>query len=951
MSDISINRLYSIIDLCKYAEVDGAKAEIKISPYNDNSRLIRIGINDGYSRDHYEYVYDNGIEFDLKVMPLIVKRFLEKDKISSWVTADPEMEEYPSKELIVTESGNECLIQTFDKNFHENFKDTIENVSFEKKEEEYTYEEKALEKVLKYLKVKYKPREALDSCNPALRQELINIIENAYSLNEGKTLTDEQIYNFAYNIEQGISKEAFDAIVNDIRNDNSVLINEIRDYLKNERKYENYLDEEPYMSLCETGTFLVENGYFNIRYAFPQKTDLDNLNEETLKEILTSEYKSKYKFLSEEKEALLKVGNEKAASDIDIYMSYLVKATRSKVNRNKTKKEDVKFNEKIQEYKVDDALTMLDAVRLYKGGKLDNEKFEIIIEEENNSYVVNLRLSNGLSRDNNIFKFTKNEKFKEEVLPAILNEFTALDAIIDSSEKDDKVLMKTYTGNELLVKNHLINNVTLTLKDKEDYLKLADRSEESLSPYDIKRKEELASKSETIGEYHKQEEEYKAGNVSEEELLKAKEKLISEDTPRVTVNKPVQVENNNNVIKSAEDIDYGIIEKKALLDGDSKHLASYFRKEILREKGLLPPTGLKEIERLVSISEDVRTLEEAREKMLRKEISKEKYDSLHDYYRRMLSETIKNKGNTPSIKTPKEKQAPTRIKSNDKFDYLHKLVLKYKVQNVNGEIKVFNRSVNSEIMFRNEKQLEAVEFANFWNSALGLKSSKDDMVLGEKYAFSEDSRKLFKIISSNLNGDYLKLDNIKEEFKNSGIENQDIIFNRLFKNDSYVNYVTKGMKRFNKTYAGNALDVVEENLEVKEIVDAYEIAESYADDKQNATLKVHVPKERPEKIEVFVSHGIEKNETVIYNKTFDKDYFLKELLDKIIKGFNKISGIVKINTYTVPDSNKELLIALGSKDSVFQVTNMDTNDMDIVKNSLSKVENTKEEEKVKHGVK
>ena len=949
MSNISIDRIYNIIDLCKYAEVDGTKAEIKISPYNDNSRLIRIGINDGYTREHYEYIYDNGIEFDLKVMPLIVKRFLEKDQISSWVTADPDIDGYPDKELIVTESGNECLIQTFDKNFHENFKDTIESVSLEKEEIEFTKEEKACEKILKYLKAKYKPREHLDACNPSLRQELISIIENAYMLNKGKTLTDEQIYNFAFNIEKGISKEAFEAIVNDIRNENSVLINEIRDYLKNERTYENYLDEEPYISICTAGTFLVENGYFNIRYAFPQKTDLDNLTEETFKEILTGEYKSKYKFLSEEKDALIKAGNEKDAQTIDIFMSYLVKSTRSKVNRNKTKKEDIKFNEKIQEYKVDDALTMLDAVRLYKGGKLDTEKFEIIIEEEKNAYVVNLRLSNGLSRDNNIFKFTKNDKFKEEILPAIINEFTALDAITDSSSKDDNVLMKTYTGNELLVKNHLISNVSLTLKDKEDYLKLADRKEESLSPYDLKLKEELASKNEAIGEYQRKEDEFKTGGITEEELLKAKEKLINEDTPRVTVEKTNSTSsNNNNVINSPEDIDYGIIEKKGMLDGDSKYLASYFRKEILREKGLLPPTGLKEIEKLVSLSEDVRTLEEAREKMLRKELSKDKYDALHDYYRRMLSEAIKNKGNKAAVKASTERK--TIVKTNDKFDYLHDLALKYKVQNVNGEIKVYNRSVNSEVMFRNDKQLEAVEFANFWNSALGLKSSRDDIVLGEKYAFSENSRKLFKIISNNLNGDYLKLDNIKEEFKNSGIDNQDIIFNRLFKNESYVNYVTKGMKRFNKTYAGTNLDVVEENPEIKEIVDAYEIAESYSDDKQNATLKLHIPKENDDKLEVFVSHGIEKDETVIYTKTYNKDYFLKELLQKVVDGFNKISGIVKINSYKVPDSDKELLIAMGNKDAVFQVTNMDSKDMDTVRKSLSNAEVT-EEEKGKHGVK
>ena len=139
MSSISIEKVYSIIDLCKYAEVDGTKAEIKISPYNENSRLIRIGISDGYTKDYYEYVYDNGIEFDLKVMPLIVKRFLEKDNISSWVTADPDIDGFPDKELIVTEKGNECLIQTFDKNFHENFKDAIESVSLEKEEDEFCF--------------------------------------------------------------------------------------------------------------------------------------------------------------------------------------------------------------------------------------------------------------------------------------------------------------------------------------------------------------------------------------------------------------------------------------------------------------------------------------------------------------------------------------------------------------------------------------------------------------------------------------------------------------------------------------------------------------------------------------------------------------------------------------------------------------------------------------------
>ena len=506
--------------------------------------------------------------------------------------------------------------------------------------------------------------------------------------------------------------------------------------------------------------------------------------------------------------------------------------------------------------------------------------------------------------------------------------------------------MKTYTGNELLVKNNLISHISLSAKEKDDYLKLADKKESELTPFDLKLKEELADKNESIAEYQRKEDELYIGEINEEDLLKAREKLVNEDTDSV------KVENVNNVsdkkVLAPEDIDYGITEKKGLLDGESKLLASYFRKEKLRDRGLLGADGLKEIERLVSLSEDVKTLEDAREKMHTKQLSKEKYDALHDYYRRLLAEAIKNKSNT--IKTGVNPSTSKAIRSNDEFDYLHKLVIKYKVQNVDGEIKVFNRSVNSEVMFRNEKQLEAVEFANFWSSALGIKSSKDDVVLGEKYAFSEDSRKLFKIISSNLNGDCLKLDNIKEEFKNSGVDNQETIFNRLFKNDSYVNYVTKGMKRFNKTYANKVLDVVDKNSDIQEINDAYEIAESYSDEKQNATLKIHSPKEDKDKIEVYVSHGVEKDETVIYSKTFDKKTFLKEVLNGIVKGFKKISGIAKINSYNVPETDKEFLIAMGSKDCVLQVTNMDAEDMDVIRASIEKIKDI-EEEKASYGTK
>ena len=77
----------------------------------------------------FEYEYENGVEFDLKVLPLILEYFLKEDKIRSWVTQDPKLEGYTSKELIFTEKENEFVIHTFDKNYHERLKGVIEDIT------------------------------------------------------------------------------------------------------------------------------------------------------------------------------------------------------------------------------------------------------------------------------------------------------------------------------------------------------------------------------------------------------------------------------------------------------------------------------------------------------------------------------------------------------------------------------------------------------------------------------------------------------------------------------------------------------------------------------------------------------------------------------------------------------------------------------------------------------
>jgi hypothetical protein len=537
------------------------------------------------------------------------------------------------------------------------------------------------------------------------------------------------------------------------------------------------------------------------------------------------------------------------------------------------------------------------------------------------------------------------------MLPIIIEEFLTGDKIKEEKDAGDNTLVTTEKNNELLIKGKFTKEVLIKNSDQIEFDSLNRKPAEELTPYEMKRIDELANKDENIKAIRTAQDSFKIGAIDKKELEEALAKNLTKriEEKQNIASTPVKKEDDITVI------DTGIVEKKGVLEGESKYLASYFRKEILRDKGLLPPNGYKEIQKLVSLSEDVRTLEDAKQNMNDGKLSKEKYTELHDYYRKLLAEDIKkSKDNkeevAPSSKKTIVEQLRQKVKQRkpDKFDYLHKLVKDYNVKNVNGELKVFNRSVNSELLFRNKDQLAAVEFANFWNSALGIKASKDEITLGEKYAFSENSRKLFNIINSNLYGDYLQLDNIKEEFQRSGIENQDLIFNRLFKDNEYVKYVTYGLKTFNSTYVEKKLDIVEENRDVKAINDAYEIAEAYADGNNTASLKIHFPSEEPNKVQVYVTQGIEKNEKITFERSYDKDYFMKDILKDITENFIDISNILKVHEFNAPGTDKCGFIAVGSKDSIIQMTNASMRDAHtmstIIKNKFEKnknIENSK----------
>ena len=875
MNEISLETIYSIIDLCKYSEIDGEKAELVVSPSDNNSRNIRIGINGGFSREFFEYSYQDGAKFDKEILPLIVNHFLKGEKISSWVTNDPKIEDLPTKELIVSDKENEILIQTFDKELHDLIKENAEKIQLKDEEVVFTKEELACEKILKYLKEKNKRRPEIEKLDEALRAEVIAIVDQAYALNKGRTLTDEQIYNFVNNINDGISKEAYNTIVTDIRNNNSLLIGEIKDYLRNEHKYENYLDEEPYMSLRDVGEKIIAKGYYEARYTFPQKAELMNFDAKELENVLTSRYKSKYKILAEMKNAADIDKNQKESEVLDTYMNYLVKTTRARLNKNNKKKEKA-FKEIKQDYKLDDSKTMIDALKLYKGGRLDSEKLEVLVTESEDSYEVNIRLSNGTSRDNNIFKFTKNESFTKDIVPKLINELENGDLITNEKEEDSKILFTTNNGNELLIESKLL-------------------------------------------EFTK----YKAELV--EVLTKVVE--LKKEEPAPVVTEPVKEEPKADAPKEEEK------EEELTLKSDSKYLGSYFRKEILRDKGLLSATGLAEIKKLEAESEDVKAIEDAKKQLNAGTMSQEKFDKLYKGYKALAAKYASRGLRRPERKAVVKEE---EIKDDTEFGYLHQLLRRYKIQNISGELKAVNRETKQEIVFNNEDDLLAVEFANYWNSAAGVRSVNDKDILGETYAFSEDGRKLFDIVNNNFKDKELNLDNIFEEFNNSGVPTSKEIYERLFRDNDHIEFVKSGLECFNKAYRIKNLDVTEENIDLKDIRDEFTRIDNESDLDNPANLIIEY--RDTGYVEVRLQDEKNGDSEITLRKKLKDDYFNENILDGVVRHFVKLDGVFRTKVVEKEDG-KCSLIAIGKNSNVLQIRDIDKKYLDRIDDII---DNTKE---------
>ena len=166
------------------------------------------------------------------------------------------------------------------------------------------------------------------------------------------------------------------------------------------------------------------------------------------------------------------------------------------------------------------------------------------------------------------------------------------------------------------------------------------RANGMLPPVGQKEIEELAKTNERVAALEEARKRLSEGKLSKEEFEKIHNTY--RDQLAAAIKNAQKEASKETTTEQAQKVEEPKKEtKKIKLAKEDVELAEYFRKEILRDNGMLPPVGQKEIEELAKTNERVAALEKARELVNSNKLSKEAFQKLHDEYRLQLASAIK----------------------------------------------------------------------------------------------------------------------------------------------------------------------------------------------------------------------------------------------------------------------------------------------------------------------
>ena len=990
-----INKIYELIDLYKYASVAGERVELIVTPYevdgkwDDSKRLITIGLQGGFSRDRDTFLIDSSKEFDEKVLPQILAYFSSDSALGKWEVVLPEIKDgsVTCKGFAESEDGNVVYLESFDENIYENVKNNTTKVEEETtyKKEKLTDEEKIWEEIILYAKSR---RVALDFYNSTnytdeeksiLYQFAINLSEvKAISISNSRVYREknEQVLEELFRDEEklkeyGLPPELVKKVVD---NSDIKVLARLAGAEKRIRRKVDFTNPEILSKVDFALTELTKVNYYELRNAGAVQFDEGMFKSNQVSAIL--KLKNTYETAVEmnNRDQYIKYCDE-------IYGMLEKKAKNNrKIVETHAETVDLKF-EKYDDSVVDSYEKLDETLELVRYGKLDDERYEIIVEpygENNEQRHVRISLLDGVSRNDTFnFVFTDGLEFDRQ-----FNER------LENIRREDPNFVTTVSLNivpELGFVRHSLN-------ESRDYNEILIRHAN----------EEMA-------------------------FPNAAKSIPQDDVPQATPS-----------------VDNDMLAQLKLLE-----------------------------------------------------------TQINDEARRQDEELQVQVVGNPDIQ---EKYNDSTVS----FEKLHEYVQMYEIGNSKGYLQIFYRNGGREYTPVSEEEKRNIEFATYWAVGAGIDDDKDDLFIGEKYAFNDESKKLFNILDvqfreSVKRGIPVDMDSLKEAFDNSGVVNADKVYERLFKNPYYVEYVTgyyekaiekvqaeeqtegfvptdldelqKGahetaividqqvvseqikesapveaerIKKLNELAdvinaaaqaaedivqqdtlreikesapvearqimqandqamieasapveakniqqkndridainagAQAAQDIVQEETmsEIKEcspieaarlleqirkaaemedqkvaaapseeteepvekealfdivehseetpedpqlveIRDAYEVVEGYASLEQPTSVKVFFDKENPNSAEVIISNGTGVDETVMYQRTFDKEKLTTTVIPLLCELYAKNNELTYNKSFDVPNTNKAGLVAVGTLEKTFQVSNAD----------------------------
>ncbi|MBO5143681.1 MAG: hypothetical protein J6C46_11965 [Clostridia bacterium] len=913
--NIDLTYIYSVINSVKAAMIDGERVEIIVTPkeendkyVHNNERTITIGLQGGLSRDRRSFHISNGNEFDSKILPLLLNYFSNEDNFANdWNITEPVFSENTYKARLETESGNLLYIETFDGSLFENLRNYQLEIPPEKNKfnvnqlfweslvncaknrittrdifssEKFTQTEKqALEQFLEFFgKSKLLVNSRGNVANkraPLLIKKLFD--SNGYTGDIIKMVTPQEYEWFTKNI----SKELIKKIDTD-------LLNSLGNSLRGETKFNQFLDKHSndivlsHEEIMDRKRFAVGElhresvNYFGFGKKLTKIEKLQSIyNTVPGPENLEPEQVRKYNDYCDELRGYVEANTARRKR------TEAKQVTPNDVQVQFTPVSSSEFN--------NDFDFLIDSIRMCKEGRVNDEKFELIIETDpknKSKRLVRVTLLNGISRRDN-FNFSFDSSDFDAKIPGLLDLVRENDAFAKVSSVPGDIettYIQTNDSNEVLIKlpsgvvdlglerrvDPMAEPKTGLIKTIENSLNPATAFSKGSDDYqmfnELLETIEMVKQSKVDGERYEIIVDRGLKDTSKREVRISLVGGIARDSYSFDFNDGVAFDSMlpqifdrvclDDKISTVKTTETGLIERtndsislfttesanevlvrynlpndlpianylkpnnvECGLSKSDREVIEYFRLNLLSEVKKLTDIERKRLIDLIHGNDVIRNIAglivrlkvgrikendfvqqvEHLAKHIPKGVilgiverlpEKKKYTvSPKDVVADNLHQQIKN-----YFVEPSKTVISTFVEENKYFEELHELVRRYKIYtNANGDLEVFFRDSN-ERYTASDVEKSKIQFAHFWASMAGVKSSSGDLIPGEVQAFGDDSRNLFNIMSvqfieSIKKGISVDFDSLKKEFDNSSYSLANNVFNRLFKNEEYIEFI------------------------------------------------------------------------------------------------------------------------------------------------------------------